>query len=253
MPNDSPIIADDYSPSNRYFIATLVPHVFRGYRQDDVTSSTGTFLSQALALRFHHILHLLTTENLVLSFYHDMLAILFVGILRLDSPSEWPPLYGNIMQAYTVRRFWSKHWHLLIYRSFSGLIGLALKQVGLSKQRAKVRAARLLHNGLVFVASGLMHVMVQWVQSEGECWRCGCWGIFRWFVLQITGITIEEVVLDSVRWLLKRNSELLFHWGVSEWFVRRAGRVVGYLWVLSWLKWTTEATEFPSLHCNMVS
>lgn len=44
---------------------------------------------------------------------HNLLALLHVAILGLDSPSEWPPLFGSLTEAYSLRRFWGVFWHKL--------------------------------------------------------------------------------------------------------------------------------------------
>lgn len=44
---------------------------------------------------------------------HDLLALLHVAVLRLDSPSEWPPLFGYLAEGYSLRRFWGVSWHKL--------------------------------------------------------------------------------------------------------------------------------------------
>jgi hypothetical protein len=242
MPNGVPITAMDYSPSNRYFVSMLL---------SPSSNATNSALAHALAIRSWYLLELFLREFLILSSYHDILAILFVGILRLDSPVEWPPLFGDITKAYTIRGFWASYWHLLIYRSFSGFIGLGMKRMDILGRKGP--ASRLLHNALVFVASGFMHVMVRWVRSGGTCGKCGCWGIFWWFVLQPVGIAIEAVVIEVARSMLMR------HHGVSSWLKGNGrlgmilSRLLGYVWLLVWLNFATEATEFPSLFCSMVS
>jgi len=50
--------------------------------------------------------------------YHECLSIVFIYVLRLDEPREWPPIYGNLLEAYTVRRFWAYFWHRLVYAPF---------------------------------------------------------------------------------------------------------------------------------------
>lgn len=44
---------------------------------------------------------------------HDLFALLHVAVLGLDSPSEWPPLFGYLTEAYSLRRFWVVFWHRL--------------------------------------------------------------------------------------------------------------------------------------------
>jgi hypothetical protein len=37
---------------------------------------------------------------------YSCLAVIFVGILGLDDPVDWPPVFGSISDAWTVQRFW---------------------------------------------------------------------------------------------------------------------------------------------------
>lgn len=37
---------------------------------------------------------------------YSCLAVLFVGILGLDAPADWPPVFGSVLDAWTVQRFW---------------------------------------------------------------------------------------------------------------------------------------------------
>jgi hypothetical protein len=39
------------------------------------------------------------------------MAILFVAVIPLDHPDDWPLLYGNPRQVYSLRRFWGVFWH----------------------------------------------------------------------------------------------------------------------------------------------
>ena len=61
---------------------------------------------------------------------HIMVSWCFVSI-GYDSPEEWPPLFGNVSEATSLRRFWANFWHQMIvptYRSygdaFAGYLGL---------------------------------------------------------------------------------------------------------------------------------
>lgn len=63
---------------------------------------------------------------------HDFLALLYVSILRLDYPSEWPPLFGWVMDAYSLRRFWGVFWHKLHVPMFDAWIPSWHKYTNLS-------------------------------------------------------------------------------------------------------------------------
>ncbi len=53
------------------------------------------------------MLHFIVHNWMLIASYHECFSIIFICILRLDEPYEWPPIYGNLLEAYTVRRFWA--------------------------------------------------------------------------------------------------------------------------------------------------
>lgn len=50
------------------------------------------------------------TTYIVLASTHDLFAIFHVAVLGSDYPSEWPPLFGSLHGAYSLRRFWGAFW-----------------------------------------------------------------------------------------------------------------------------------------------
>ena len=70
--------------------------------------------SRDLFIRFRLVVDATLSDYLALSSLHDILAIIAAS-MHLDSPSEWAPLFGNDLEAYTVRNYWSRFWHTLIY------------------------------------------------------------------------------------------------------------------------------------------
>ena len=36
---------------------------------------------------------------------HSLLAVVHIGF-RLQDPSLWPPIFGELSEAYSIRRFW---------------------------------------------------------------------------------------------------------------------------------------------------
>jgi hypothetical protein len=227
LPSSATPDQSDYDPSKRYLHLLLLS-----------PETSAAVLSRALVLRVHWFLYTVVDEYLVLSSFYDMFAILFVGLLRLDSPQEWPPLFGSIRKAYSIRRYWAEYWQLLIYRSFGSFAG----KVAIRLRGRRDGVSRLLHNALVLLASGVMHVMIDWVHTDGTCSRCGCWGSFWWFVLQFLGMLIETAFCAVARQLLKTYT------GIGSFGVVMQ-RVIGYAWVLMWMNFTIEATRFPWQDC----
>jgi hypothetical protein len=159
--------------------------------------------------------------------YHSAFAVLFVG-LGLDAPSEWSmSLFGPLSTAWSVRRYWGKHWHNYIYHSFSGHTKV-LTRTWLGMRRGRTET-RLLENTIVFGASGLMHSAVRWAQ-DGDGYDYWC--IALWYVGQMLPIVVEGVVQELWR---RKKKDL----GLKDTRgLRRAERWVGYAWVIGFNMWS---------------
>lgn len=48
------------------------------------------------------------TTVLVLESVNTVFALFWVFVARVSEPSDWPALFGNALEAYTLARFWSK-------------------------------------------------------------------------------------------------------------------------------------------------
>lgn len=154
--------------------------------------------------------------------YHSVFAVLYVGS-GLDGPEEWSTaLFGPFSNAWSVRRYWSKHWHNYVYHSFSGHIKCVTRGWLCMKRGA---VTRMVENTLVFFVSGLMHSLVRWQQNpSGDCWAITCY-----YVAQILPMIFEWCVAtqwSKVRKFLGFRSD-------SRW-LRSAEYAIGYLWVIVW-------------------
>jgi hypothetical protein len=161
---------------------------------------------------------------------HSLFAILFVGVLFLDSSAEWHlSLFGKLMDCWSVRRYWGVYWHDYIYAAFPAHVKLVTRNIlGMSRGQGR----RVLENALVFAVSGLLHSAVRWVQTDGNG---ECWTVALWYSAQIVPIVLEGVVQDvwvesGVRKGLQRRI------GVAV--VGRLEKAMGYLWVFCWMFWS---------------
>jgi hypothetical protein len=160
--------------------------------------------------------------------WHSFFAIFFVG-LRIDQPGEWSmALMGSVKEAWSVRRYWSKHWHNYVYFSFSAHAKIVTREwMGL--QRGHL-STRLVENTLVFGMSGLAHSMVRFAQNPTDG---GHWLITYWYVGQMVPIVLEGAVQHAVlmerrQWLGERYPRVLVC----------LERAVGYVWVVGWMMWS---------------
>ncbi|OLN85272.1 hypothetical protein CCHL11_04375 [Colletotrichum chlorophyti] len=84
---------------------------------------------------------------------HYSCALFFVG-LGIDEPEEWPPSFGDIRQAWNIRRFWSKYYDRLVYRTITGYSEMTMVCIGMG-QRPYSDRKRWLLNGFIFLYSAL--------------------------------------------------------------------------------------------------
>lgn len=229
----------DFAPDKRGFLRRLLRlSQFRSFPISPITR-------REVLTRTHLVLDWVISDWLTLSSYHDILAIIAVGT-NLDGPDpeEWPPLFGNISEATTVRRFWSNFWHQLVYRSFGGYASLFSEKV-LRLRRGSL-VARYVNNGLVFFLSGLMHALVDWKLDES---KCGYWGIAGWYWMQVVAIVAEEVA-QSVWIMFEKQLPL----GKTQYFLLTCGkRVVGYIWVMGWFFWSMPLMFFDQYYCLAIN
>ncbi|CAG9988671.1 unnamed protein product [Clonostachys byssicola] len=240
MPRGIPENRDDYILGGDNFFLKSLPCLLVGRCSNDAHAHTQAV--RATLLRLHWVLVQIVPDYCTLSSYHDILAIIGVAT-RVDDPSEWPPMYGSIAEAYTVRRFWSSFWHLLIYRSFSTFSKSILAILGISGRHP---ISRYTHNILVFLLSGIMHEIVPWLLTPDQCMKCGCHHQIWRFVLQVFGMMVEGAVqfvwIKLERWLFGPGVEQVRLYVAMK-------RCLGYMWVLFWLIWVAEQTYFPFTYC----
>ncbi|KAI6758339.1 hypothetical protein HG530_010579 [Fusarium avenaceum] len=232
MPDGIPWKQEDFSPGNQQLFWRFL------FSFEDLETQARHLLTRGTFIRLYIVFDQLIPDYLILSSYHDILSIIAIG-LRIDTPEEWPPLFGQIGQAYSVRRYWSHFWHLLVYRSFSAHAEyMIIKATG---TRKRTEMTRYVNNACVFVLSGLMHALVEWTLSPDSCSRCGCWATFWRYCLQFGAIIVEEVFQNVGQKLECR----LIQAQTRYMFVTTLHRVSGYIWVIFWTLWSKELTFFP--------
>lgn len=181
-----------------------------------------------LCLRLEHTFDWTIISMFQYEFYHAIVAIFFVGILQTDRPEDWSlSLCGHVSEAWSVRRYWGKHWHNFIYHSFSAHAKI-LTRGWLGFKRGRL-STRLLENAIVFGISGLGHSAVRRAQDrDGDIWS-----ISLWYVGQMLPIMMEGVVQH-----LWRNARVKMGIKMTNKFVNALEKAFGYAWVVAWFAWS---------------
>ncbi|KAG9240637.1 hypothetical protein BJ878DRAFT_277429 [Calycina marina] len=164
--------------------------------------------------------------------FHDVLAMFFVGI-GLDTPQEWPPLFGSIKQATSIRGFWGKYWHRLVYRSYTSY-GVFISKHILCLPRDSF-VGKMFISLYVFVMSGTAHSIA--VRQLG--FTCGFWEEIVFYSCGFVGILLETMAMAAFKRLsggYKVNKQV--------------GNIIGYMWVFMYLFTTVPKSQYPKLWCQ---
>ncbi|PYH89122.1 hypothetical protein BO71DRAFT_364127 [Aspergillus ellipticus CBS 707.79] len=176
------------------------------------------------------------TSMLFLDFQYRMGSVLCVGLGGADVAS-WPPLFGSLGDAYTVRGFWGKFWHQYLRWPFTSVsTAITCRVLRLPKPSL---IERYLNLTIVFLLSGTMHVCANIVSGvEG-----GNPGTLLFFLAQAGAIIFEDTVQHF--WQRRRG---IAGTGTPIW-----QRIVGFLWVFGWLGTSFAWWWYPIMRALMES
>ncbi|KAF2119848.1 hypothetical protein BDV96DRAFT_566193 [Lophiotrema nucula] len=223
--------ASDFTPTKESFLRRLpLTLVYPG--------SSAAIAARELWVRICMVVELVIPEYFWLASYHDISAIIFIGI-GLDGDEDWPPIMGSVSAATTLRGFWGCFWHRILYRSFSEHATVLARWLGFRKGTT---SGRLASNVLVFAFSAFMHAAVSF-RIGNKC----AWGRSMWFwVLQPVGFIGEGVV--QTYWRRLRST-----WNLNERMTRYTTvleNAVGCSWVCLWFFWSEPKRIFPLAYCG---
>jgi hypothetical protein len=118
---------------------------------------------------------------------YQTLAFLCVAT-NLQTPDDWPPLFGDLSSAYLVSRAWGRTWHQVTRRSLGFLTPHVQRWLGV-KNRGTKRTTSLICS---FFMSGLAH----WSGAWNMPWTPSSHGMFTYFMMQAPVIRMEDYVVD---------------------------------------------------------
>lgn len=173
---------------------------------------------------------------------HTTLSIIFVLIFRTDRPDEWPPIFGDIREAHSLRGFWGQFWHRLVvlpYGNYGKLV---------AERCFGFRPGSLLYKSVVafaiFLFSGVMHAIVAWELGDSCGWHLDIW----WFLLNFAASAAETALLPKSTQghavsgaFYSKNCAVLNGGSIR--------RCVGFLWVFFFFFWSVPKWQYPKIYC----
>ncbi|KAJ6551907.1 membrane bound O-acyl transferase family-domain-containing protein [Mycena capillaripes] len=160
-----------------------------------------------------------------MSMAHYTASILCVA-LGVSRPQDWPPLFGDLADAASVRTFWARGWHQIMRRSLCAhakFISDTLRLPPRSPASVSVKIC------CAFALSGLVHYL-----GEAVPMGYGRSGSLIFFGIQPVAIALETLV-----------TVLSQRVGVA--LPGLARKAVGWAWVLGWFVLTLPIMQDPLL------
>ncbi|KAB5571998.1 membrane bound O-acyl transferase family-domain-containing protein [Coniochaeta sp. 2T2.1] len=143
----------------------------------------------------------------------------------------WRPAFGRLSELYSIRKFWGTVWHQFLRHNFATPAGFLAHSVLRLPSRGLVQ--RYIKLFLVFLFSGLVHLVIEVKAEVGIRLRDS--GALRFFLMQAVGIVIEDAVQAGWRRVSGGGGRSGAVWK----------KVVGAVWVVVFLAWSTPCWGFP--------
>ncbi|KAM0717896.1 hypothetical protein Q7P37_006228 [Cladosporium fusiforme] len=199
---------------------------------------------RAMLIRAHTSVVWILESVIFLDGANAALAIIFVCIVRVDGTADWPALFGSLTAVTSMTRFWSRFWHQLATRPY-GNCGRTMTQQLLGSGPDKSIAGKLMTAGVVFALSGCSHALVTW-QAGLRDWHLE----IGWFMLNFCACAFEKLVLSILQKVAKRNG-FAARW--REFEQSPVAKVIGGMWVFSFLCWSVPKWQYPRMEKQAVA
>ncbi|KAH7874290.1 membrane bound O-acyl transferase family-domain-containing protein [Lentinula edodes] len=179
--------------------------------------------SYSYALQAFYMLVCFSVPYGALRFYYYTGAFLAV-LTGYSSQEDWPDLFGNWFDAYSVRNMWGKTWHQMLRRHSTSFGKAATKLLG---ARPRSALSLIIQLFTAFLVSGVMHSFGDYTVGLQHL------GItLPFFVLQPFAILFEELFIFG----LVHPKAQTYHICSLPSPIKR---FLGYIWTLSWFTYSS--------------
>jgi hypothetical protein len=221
-----------------YLVGNVIPQYVNGLDVMDFLPTKETYFRRIASVTLREtvirawvVSYFVFYSVALYSTLHDLLAIIFVGS-GFENPQDWPRLYGDMREATSLRNFWAKFWHRLVYRSYTSY-GIWISKNVLRLPRNSF-IGKMFINLYVFAMSGVIHAIT--IRQLG--YSCGALGEIQFYVTNFFGILAETVALAAF-------SKITRGYQLNS----TVSKTVGYAWVFTFLFTVLPKTQYPKVWC----
>ncbi|KAF2156901.1 hypothetical protein K461DRAFT_6657 [Myriangium duriaei CBS 260.36] len=171
-----------------------------GVNSSDIPDATGLFtrlghISQReLLVRIYLAGSSYVTQYLSLRAFHSLFSC--VGLLCGQDSTQWPTLFGDLAEAYTLRRYYSAFWHYCMRKPFTSHSILFCNKILRLPRDGQLTRYMVLATS--FMLSCIMHII-----CEAGMERCTFFPTLKYYVLVILAITAEDFIIRTYKWSQK--------------------------------------------------
>jgi hypothetical protein len=196
-----------------------------------------------MQIRFYVSVYWIWIAYLMLELCNTVLALLFVVVLRLDNPEDWTPLFGSPLQAYSIRRFWTKFWHRLTVAPCVSSGRLITRRV--AGFRPGSQYEKIFIAFWAFLLSGICHIVADWAAGEP------CYPVddMFFFIANFLAGAIESAIGKWLEHAMKKSKNSKVRWLFRSGIVRQ---IIGYAWVLGFMFWIAPKWQYRKLHASLL-
>ncbi|EAW15274.1 wax synthase family protein [Aspergillus clavatus NRRL 1] len=137
------------------------------------------------------------TRAAILGTYNLVAGVLVLA--RVWEPVDWPPIFGEVGEMYSLTRVWGIAWHQILRQLITSNADFVLSRILRLPAGTLARSLRLI---LAFAVSGLVHFFMDLGFGVSLDQSGGLW----FFCLQVPGILLENLVWSTCHATIKQMS-----------------------------------------------
>ncbi|KAF4607642.1 hypothetical protein EYR38_001715 [Pleurotus pulmonarius] len=178
----------------------------------------------------------------VISIPHRIAVLLLLGTGRW-MPSDLPPMFAPLGNAYTLRRFWGNMHHQTLRRVVTSHANFVSKKLLHLPRHG--RFSRCVQLYTAFFVSGAIHHWGEYMVMPLDDFDLLACGSMKFFLLQAAGIHCEDIMISAAR-------RMGWRLNVESAWSRKALRVIGYIYVWQWFTWCLPINVDPLVRIGMI-